>query len=48
MDDTKNFVIIFLFALVKAIVPRYRYDQVNEVRMENIFTIFINLRSFDC
>ena len=26
MDDTKNFVIIFLFALGNN-VPRYRYDQ---------------------
>ena len=34
--------LFFYFALVKAIVPRYRYDQLNEIRMENIFT-FLSL-----
>ena len=27
MDDFKNFTLFILFALTKAIVPRYRYDQ---------------------
>ena len=27
MDDIKDFVLFLLFALIKAIVPRYRYDQ---------------------
>ena len=28
MDDIKDFIFLFLlFALIKAIVPRYRYDQ---------------------
>ena len=27
LDDNQNFILFFLFALVKAIVPRYRYDQ---------------------
>ena len=33
--------LFLLFALIKAIVPRYRYDQLNEIRLENIFTIFV-------
>ena len=38
--------LFLLFALIKAIVPRYRYDQLNEIRLENIFTIFINLSCY--
>ena len=37
--------LFLLFALIKAIVPRYRYDQLNEIRLENIFTILFNIFS---
>ena len=40
--------LFFLFALIKAIVPRYRYDQLMRLRLENIFTFLINLFSFNC
>ena len=40
--------LFLLFALIKAIVPRYRYDQLNEIRLENIFTIFFNLSCINC
>ena len=43
----KILLLFILFALVKAIVPRYRYDQLNEIRLENIFTIFSNLCCFN-
>ena len=43
----KILLLFILFALVKAIVPRYRYDQLMRL-MENIFTTVINLRDFDC
>ena len=39
--------LFLLFALIKAIVPRYRYDQLNEIRLENILTIFFNLSSIN-
>ena len=39
--------LFILFALVKAIVPRYRYDQLMRLRLENIFTIIFNLCCFD-
>ena len=32
-----------MFALVKAIVPRYRYDQLMRLRLESIFTFIFNL-----
>tara|TARA_B100001093_G_scaffold179407_1_gene172055 strand:+ start:554 stop:1540 length:987 start_codon:yes stop_codon:yes gene_type:complete len=42
----KILLLFILFALVKAIVPRYRYDQLMRLRMENIFTSVINLGYF--
>ena len=39
--------LFFLFALIKAIVPRYRYDQLMRLRMENFLTIFSYLFSFN-
>ena len=44
----KILLLFFLFALVKAIVPRYRYDQLNETRMESISSSFFNLGSINC
>ena len=40
--------LFLLFALIKAIVPRYRYDQLMRLGWKDIFTILINLSCFDC
>ena len=40
--------LFILFSLVKAIVPRYRFDQLNEIRLENFSSTFIILGCFNC
>ena len=39
----KILLLFILFALVKAIVPRYRYDQLMRLGLENIFTIISHI-----
>ena len=48
LDDCKILLLFFLFSIIKAIVPRYRYDQLMRLGWKNIFTFFINLCSYDC
>ena len=43
----KILLLFILFALVKAIVPRYRYDQLMRLRLENIFTFIFDVGCVD-
>ena len=35
--------LFILFSLIKAIVPRYRFDPIDEIGLENFSSTFINL-----
>ena len=46
--DIKDIIIIYIICLVKAIVPRYRYDQLMRLGWKVFLTIIFNLGCFNC
>ena len=40
LDDFENGIFLFYFAMIKAITPRYRYDQLMRLWLESVFAIF--------
>ena len=48
LDDIKNIISFYYFALIKAIVPRYRYDQLMRLGWKIFLPFSLIYLSIDC